>query len=102
MHDLLVAGQLYSTVEGSLDEGLIMAYVDGELDQDGRSYVEALLAGNAEAREMAELLRLSSTLVRSAFVDEPETPTARLSVVPSHTSGVSRPSVPSRRMQRNA
>lgn len=103
MRNLLVAGQLYSTVEGSLDEGLIMAYVDGELDQDGRSYVEGLLAENAKARELAELLGLSSTLVRSAFVEEPEVPAPRLSVVPSHApGGPSRTPVRLGRLQRNA
>ncbi|WP_158045304.1 anti-sigma factor family protein [Skermanella pratensis] len=103
MHNLLVAGQLYSTVEGSLDEGLIMAYVDGELDQDGRNYVETLLAGNAEAREFADLLQLSSTLVRSAFVEEPETPAVRLSVVPTQGSGgTARTPVQRRRLRRNA
>jgi len=53
-----------------------MAYVDGELDEEGRRYVENLLARSTEAREIAELMRSSSALLRSAFLDDLELDTA--------------------------
>ena len=49
-----------------------MAYVDDELDQESQGYVEDLLAGNAEAREIAEWMRSSSALLKSAFLDDAE------------------------------
>jgi anti-sigma factor RsiW len=49
-----------------------MAYVDDELDEEGRRHVEDLLARSAEAREIAELMRSSSTLLKSAFLDDPD------------------------------
>jgi len=76
MLNLLVGGQEYSTVEGSPDEGLIMAYVDGELNETGRSYVEKLLSSSPEAREIADMMQSTYSLIRSAYQDEPQTPPA--------------------------
>jgi hypothetical protein len=70
MRNLNIGGDLYSTGADLLDEGLIMAYVDGELDEEGRLHVEDLLAKSAEAREIAELMRSSSALLKSAFLDD--------------------------------
>jgi anti-sigma factor RsiW len=50
-----------------LDECLIMAYVDRELDEAGRRHVESLLASSGEARQIAEMMRISCRLVQSAF-----------------------------------
>ncbi len=72
MRKLNIGGDLYSTGADLLDEGLIMAYVDGELDEEGRLRVEDLLAKSAEAREIAELMRSSSALLKSAFLDDPD------------------------------
>ena len=46
---------------------LIMAYIDGELNEAGRRHVEGLLEASAAAREIAEMMRLSCALVRSAY-----------------------------------
>jgi anti-sigma factor RsiW len=54
------------TTEMTLD---LQAYVDGELPSDRRQAVEAMLSGDAEARELVEGLRRLSLLVRS---HEPE------------------------------
>ena len=78
MRKLNIGGDLYSTGADLLDEGLIMAYVDGELDEEGRLHVEDLLAKSAEAREIAELMRSSSALLKSAFLDDPDWSTASL------------------------
>jgi anti-sigma factor RsiW len=72
MPKLTVGGEVYSAGAELPDEGLIMAYVDGELDAEGRRYVEDLLARSAEAREIAELMRSSSALLKSAFLDDAE------------------------------
>lgn len=81
MPKLTVGGEVYSAGTELPDEGLIMAYVDDELDAEGRRYVEDLLARSAEAREIAELMRSSSALLKSAFLDdaEPAEPSARIS-----------------------
>jgi hypothetical protein len=71
MPNLTIGGQFYSIGEELPDEGLIMAYVDGELDEEGRRYVEELLSRSAEARETAAMMRASSALLRSAFLDDP-------------------------------
>jgi anti-sigma factor RsiW len=72
MPKLTVGGEVYSAGAEIPDEGLIMAYVDDELDAEGRRYVEGLLARSAEAREIAELMRSSSALLKSAFLDDAE------------------------------
>ena len=75
MRKLNIGGDLYSAGSTGAelpDEGLIMAYVDDELDDEGRRYVEDLLARSAEAREIAELMRSSSALLKSAFLDDPD------------------------------
>ena len=71
MQKLTIGGDIYNTGAELPDEALIMAYVDDELDEEGRSYVEDLLARSAEAREIAELMRSSSALLKSAFLDDP-------------------------------
>ena len=76
MRKLTIGGDLYSAGAELPDEGLIMAYVDDELDEEGRRYVEDLLARSAEAREIAELMRSSSALLKSAFLDDPDCDTA--------------------------
>ena len=76
MRKLTIGGDLYSVGAEFPVEGLIMAYVDGELDEEGRRYVEDLLARSAEAREIAELMRSSSALLKSAFLDDPDCNTA--------------------------
>jgi anti-sigma factor RsiW len=64
----LVSGEQSSSIPHDIpDECLIMAYVDGELDEAGRRYVETLLESSSEARQIAEMMQLSCTLVRSAF-----------------------------------
>jgi anti-sigma factor RsiW len=76
MQKLTIGGDIYITGAELPDEALIMAYVDDELDQEGRRYVEDLLAKSAEAREVAELMRSSSALLKSAFIDDPDCGTA--------------------------
>lgn len=49
-----------------LDANTLVAYVDGELDTESAALVEALLAEDAEAREVAEMLRYSASLIRAA------------------------------------
>jgi anti-sigma factor RsiW len=72
MYKLVIGGELYSADEEHPDEGLIMAYVDGELDEPDRRFVENLLLQSAEAREIAEMMRSSLALLKSAFLDVPE------------------------------
>jgi anti-sigma factor RsiW len=72
MQKLVIGGELYSVNEEHPDEGLIMAYIDGELDESGRRFVENLLSRSAEARKIAEMMRSSSALLKSAFLDVPE------------------------------
>jgi anti-sigma factor RsiW len=67
MLKLVIGGQIYTTVEGCADECLIMAYIDGELDDVGRRYVENLLETSAEARRIADVMQLSTVLVKSAY-----------------------------------
>ena len=49
-----------------LDANTLVAYVDGELDIESATLVEALLSEDAEARKVAELMRESAALVRAA------------------------------------
>jgi len=51
------------------DECFIMAYVDGELDEDGRRAIEAFLDGNPKAREVADDFRSVTMLLREAFLE---------------------------------
>jgi anti-sigma factor RsiW len=67
MLKLVIGGQSSSIPQDVPDECLIMAYVDGELDEDGRRHVEMLLKSSSEARQIAEMMQLSCALVRSAF-----------------------------------
>ena len=72
MRKVTIGGEFYDAGVDLPDESLIMAYVDDELDQEGRRYVEDLLARSAEAREIADLMRSSSALMKSAFHDDPK------------------------------
>lgn len=49
-----------------LDANTLVAYVDGELDTESAALVEKRLDSDAEARQMAGLLRESAALVRAA------------------------------------
>lgn len=49
-----------------LDASTLVAYVDGELDTESATFVEQLLAEDAEASRTAELLRDSALLIRAA------------------------------------
>jgi surface antigen len=49
-----------------LDANTLVAYVDGELDIETATLVEALLVEDAEAREVAGMLRGSASLIRAA------------------------------------
>ena len=49
-----------------LDANTLVAYVDGELDIESALQVESLLAEDSEAREVAEMLRDSASLIRAA------------------------------------
>jgi len=53
----------------TLDEGTLIAYVDGELDMQTAREVEAKLAGDENARKYVEHLRALSALTRIAFND---------------------------------
>ena len=72
MRKVTIGGESYDAGVDLPDESLIMAYVDDELDQEGRRYVEDMLARSAEAREIADLMRSSSALMKSAFLDDPK------------------------------
>jgi surface antigen len=61
-------------MSGPIDEGLLVAYVDGELDAEQTRAVEALLAVDADARRCVRELRESAALVLGAFRDKPGTP----------------------------
>lgn len=49
------------------DVGILMAYVDGELDTETAREVEAWLAESADARETVRALRRSAALARAAL-----------------------------------
>ena len=57
-----------------IDEALLVAYVDGELDTEATRVVEAMLDTNAGARQYVSELRESAALLRGAFHDKPTTP----------------------------
>jgi anti-sigma factor RsiW len=50
---------------------LLMAYVDDELDEDQRVIVEELLARDPEARQWAAQLRELSLLLKAAYSEHP-------------------------------
>lgn len=50
-----------------LDDNLLLAYVDGELDAETAREVEAVLEVDAEARRTVSIFRESSNLMRTAF-----------------------------------
>lgn len=54
-----------------IDDEMLSAYLDGELDADARERVAAALADDAELRERLERLRRNDDLLRAAF-DEVE------------------------------
>jgi anti-sigma factor RsiW len=54
-----------------IDDGVLMAFVDGELDASARQRVAWAIENDPEAREKVRQLRLSAALVRAAF-DDPE------------------------------
>ncbi len=49
-----------------LDANTLVAYADGELDTESAALVEALLAEDAEARDVVGMLRDSASLIRAA------------------------------------
>jgi anti-sigma factor RsiW len=51
------------------DDGILVAYVDGELDEAVAREVEAAIASDPELRRKTELLRLSGSIAREAFRD---------------------------------
>jgi anti-sigma factor RsiW len=51
------------------DDGILVAYVDGELDEAVAREVEAAAASDPELRRKIELLRLSGSIAREAFRD---------------------------------
>jgi surface antigen len=57
-----------------IDEALLVAYVDGELDTEATRVVEAMLDTNAGARQYVSELRESAALLRGAFHDKPTMP----------------------------
>ena len=72
-----------------LDEEILMAYVDGELDPQRVTEVEALLAEDAEARATVQIFRDSAATLRGAFDDmlrEP-VPTRLLAAVKASPTG---------------
>jgi anti-sigma factor RsiW len=54
-----------------IDDGILMAFVDGELDASARQRVAWAVENDPAAREKVRQLRLSAALVRAAF-DDPE------------------------------
>jgi anti-sigma factor RsiW len=54
-----------------IDDGILMAFVDGELDASARQRVAWAVENDPEAREKVRQLRLSAALIRAAF-DDPE------------------------------
>jgi hypothetical protein len=57
-----------------LDQDLLVAYVDGELEPEQRAAVEAALLHDAEAWEAVRLLRLSGEAAARAFADVVDEP----------------------------
>jgi hypothetical protein len=51
------------------DACFIMAYVDDELDEDGRRIIESMIESDPKAKETAEALRSVTTLLREAFLE---------------------------------
>lgn len=52
-----------------LDETMMMAYVDGELDAEAAGEIEMALAREPEARKFVDQLRQNTAAVRAAFND---------------------------------
>ncbi|MGH8777590.1 anti-sigma factor family protein [Paraburkholderia sp.] len=67
----------------TVDETLLMAYVDGELQPKQHAEVKALVAGSAEAAELVGMLRASRVDYRAAFAAQSLPP-----VPPSLARGV--------------
>ena len=61
-------------MSGHIDEALLVAYVDGELDAAATRAVEARLVADPDARQCVRELRESAALLRGAFRDKPATP----------------------------
>jgi hypothetical protein len=57
-----------------IDEELLVAYVDGELDAEATRAVETLLAVDPDARQCVREMRESAALLLGAFRDKPATP----------------------------
>ncbi|MCK5444794.1 MAG: hypothetical protein KAI73_04175 [Rhodospirillaceae bacterium] len=53
----------------TLDENMLIAYVDGELDSETAREVEAMLGDNADAKQFVERQRAIVALARIAFND---------------------------------
>lgn len=54
----------------------LSSYLDGELDADGRREVEALLSGDAEAREYFAAMRAANATLKPAYADAIAAPAA--------------------------
>lgn len=54
-----------------LNDEVLGAFIDGELDQETSAAVAALAASNPQVRERLDALRASDTLLRAAFPLEP-------------------------------
>ncbi len=79
-----------------LDDNLLLAYVDGELDAETAREVEANLAVDEDARRTVALFRDSSIMLRTAFKDTVHEP------VPSRlTETLSTPRAQNRRQGRS-
>lgn len=75
-----------------LDDETLMAYVDGELDRQRMTEVEALLTEDAEARATVRMFQDSASTLRAAFDDilrEPAPPRLLAAINASATQKVS-------------
>ena len=63
-----------------IDDELLMAYADGELDVAHAAAVEAQIAGDPDAREAVRRFRETRKLAGSAFAEEPVPPALEAAV----------------------
>ncbi len=73
-----------------IDPEFLVAYVDGQLDQSETMRVEAVLAGDPEARETVRRLRESAELLRSAFNEPLNAPVPARVLEAIHTTSAER------------
>jgi hypothetical protein len=71
----------------SLDQDLLVAYVDGELPAAEAGAVEAALAHDEAARETVRLLRLSADVAARAFADMADQPVPERLVTAARRAG---------------